>query len=400
MSIPLDDLYHYIDVLFEKHALIYRFFPHGSKNIGQLWPMRPLALADTVVKPVVICHDQEPLNFDLYSQDNIKNFLDDKNLEYLNLGSACWANFHQQMILLHSEFNSPEVEKYQATGRFAPCYYWSHALIARDWYRFAQHDLQLSADKIPGKTFNIYNRSWTGTREYRLKFTEMIVKAGLANDCQMKFSSTDNGQHFHLFRPVNPALAIQQFDLNLYFPDNKTSASASAEYSADDYCNTLFDVVLETLADDKRIHLTEKILRPIACGQPFLLVGTANSLAYLKRYGFKTYSDFIDESYDEEPDIVKRMSMVIDTMANIRSRNNDEFRAGIQAIADWNRQYFFSDEFFQQVTQELIDNVTTASETAFTVGPRPSTGTRTFVSVDDPVKTTDLSKLYDQFKQL
>ena len=396
MSIPLDDLYHYIDVLFEKHALIYRFFPHGSKNIDQLWPMRPLALADTVVKPVVICHDQEPLNFDLYSKENIQTFIESKQLEYLNLGSACWANFHQQMILLHSELNSPEVTRYQNTGRFVPCYYWSHALIARDWYRFAQYDMQLSAAKIPGKTFNIYNRAWTGTREYRLKFTEMIVKAGLAGDCRMKFSSIDNGQHFHLFKPTNPRLAIQRFDLNLYFVDNNTSASASAEYSADDYQNTLFDVVLETLVDDSRIHLTEKILRPIACGQPFLLVGTANSLAYLKQYGFKTYGDFLDESYDEEPDIIKRMEKVIAVMSNLK----DKDYAAIKAIADWNRQYFFSDEFYQLILTELIDNLTTASETAFTVGPMPVTSTRAVVSNDDPVKIKDLAQLYNQWQQL
>lgn len=358
--------------------------------------MRPLALADTVVKPVVICHDQEPLNFDLYSKENIQTFIESKQLEYLNLGSACWANFHQQMILLHSELNSPEVTRYQNTGRFVPCYYWSHALIARDWYRFAQYDMQLSAAKIPGKTFNIYNRAWTGTREYRLKFTEMIVKAGLAGDCRMKFSSIDNGQHFHLFKPTNPRLAIQRFDLNLYFVDNNTSASASAEYSADDYQNTLFDVVLETLVDDSRIHLTEKILRPIACGQPFLLVGTANSLAYLKQYGFKTYGDFLDESYDEEPDIIKRMEKVIAVMSNLK----DKDYAAIKDIADWNRQYFFSDEFYQLILTELIDNLTTASETAFTVGPMPVTSTRAVVSNDDPVKIKDLAQLYNQWQQL
>ena len=212
----------------------------------------------------------------------------------------------------------------------------------------------------------------------------------------MKFSSIDNGQHFHLFKPTNPRLAIQRFDLNLYFVDNNTSASASAEYSADDYQNTLFDVVLETLVDDSRIHLTEKILRPIACGQPFLLVGTANSLAYLKQYGFKTYGDFLDESYDEEPDIIKRMEKVIAVMSNLK----DKDYAAIKAIADWNRQYFFSDEFYQLILTELIDNLTTASETAFTVGPMPVTSTRAVVSNDDPVKIKDLAQLYNQWQQL
>jgi hypothetical protein len=44
--------------------------------------------------------------------------------------------------------------------------------------------------------------------------------------------------------------------------------------------------------------LTEKALRPIACGQPFILAATPGSLQYLRSYGFKTFSGYIDETYD------------------------------------------------------------------------------------------------------
>ena len=56
--------------------------------------------------------------------------------------------------------------------------------------------------------------------------------------------------------------------------------------------------MLETLFDDTRWHLTEKSLRPSACGKPFMLAATAGSLQYLRSYGFKTFSGLIDESYD------------------------------------------------------------------------------------------------------
>ncbi len=47
-------------------------------------------------------------------------------------------NIFDQCILLHSEKNSNEIDKYANSG-FIPTYYWSHALIARDWFRYAQH---------------------------------------------------------------------------------------------------------------------------------------------------------------------------------------------------------------------------------------------------------------------
>jgi hypothetical protein len=47
--------------------------------------------------------------------------------------------------------------------------------------------------------------------------------------------------------------------------------------------------VAETVFDT-RIHLTEKTLRPIACGHPFILAAGPGSLKYLQTYGFRTFS--------------------------------------------------------------------------------------------------------------
>jgi hypothetical protein len=115
--------------------------------------------------------------------------------------------------------------------------------------------------------------------------------------------------------------------------------------------------VLETLFDDSRSHLTEKSLRPIACGQPFILAATAGSLEYLRSYGFKTFSSVFDESYDSIKDPMARLGAIVNLMNNIKnSPRRLEMYTQLQAIADFNQRRFFSAEFHQQVVDEFKQN--------------------------------------------
>ena len=45
---------------------IYRFFPHGSKNIDDLTLIKDYSPFESFTNIEMFCHDQEPLNFDLY----------------------------------------------------------------------------------------------------------------------------------------------------------------------------------------------------------------------------------------------------------------------------------------------------------------------------------------------
>jgi hypothetical protein len=85
----------------------------------------------------------------------------------------------------------------------------------------------------------------------------------------------------------------------------------------EDYEATDIEVVLETLFDDSRLHLTEKSLRPIAVAQPFILAGTHGSLEYLRSYGFKTFGDVWDESYDLVEDPAERLIQIAELMKYI-----------------------------------------------------------------------------------
>jgi hypothetical protein len=211
--------------------------------------------------------------------------------------------------------------------------------------------------------FLIYSRAWSGTREYRLTFADRLVHAGLAEYCRTSFAPVDSDVHYSQHKFVNPNLAITRTDLEIALPQNTHDSHASADYNNLDYAQTGMEIVLETLFDDSRWHLTEKALRPIACGKPFMLVATAGSLQYLRSYGFETFGDFIDESYDLETDPVARLNAVIQEMTRISSLADSDkivLWNQLHQIAERNKHRFFSADWQASIVHESVDNMNRA----------------------------------------
>jgi hypothetical protein len=381
MSIPLDRLYNFLDSLCDRDVLIYRFSPHGSKKPEDLLPLKNASVNyatqwyHNMTTPVMICHDQEPLQFDLYNQQALNAICSSMSgfpvsvelRKTMNLRGLILYHFnaYDYVLLCHSEQNSPELEKYTNHG-FAGVYWWSHGIIARDWFRYAEHDpdLTYSADQIT-HDFLIYNRAWTGTREYRLKFAEHLVKNCLVKNCNTKFSAVDDQVHYTDHQWANPKFAINRTDLQQHFVNNTVDSGASADYDAVDYQTSGIEIVLETLFDDQRWHLTEKSLRPIACGKPFVLMATAGSLQYLRQYGFQTFDGLIDETYDTVKDPADRLQAVIAEMQRISQLPTLQKHAlwtELNKIARCNQELFFSDAWQNKLIQEFVDNANNALE--------------------------------------
>jgi hypothetical protein len=367
MSIPLDRLYHYIESIAKEirgdNVIIYRFYPHGSKNVDDLHCLSQHTIEQFVNCPHIICYDQEPLNYDSYKNVPIKLGIDfygdSAMLPSQNLRTRV-GNIYDHCLLLHSEKSSSEVITYQQ-DQFVPVYYWSHALIARDWFRYAPY---VNFSKNVKKTFLIYNRAWEGTREYRLKFIDLLIENNLLDCCKTNFTPYDNKLHYNHYIFNNPNWQPVH-KLEQYLEPTTATSNSSADFDVNDYNNTEFEIVLETLFDDTRQQLTEKILRPIACKQPFILASTAGSLKYLQHYGFKTFGDIIDESYDTIHDPVERMKSIIKTMRDIASWSS-EYKTTqikkIKQITEYNHLHFFSDYFFNTVVSELKINLFNAFE--------------------------------------
>lgn len=352
MNVPLDRLYTFLRDQCDQDIIIYRWYPHGSRKISDCKGLTsPLDFTqfETISLPHMVCHDQEPLEFDRFVG---------ATTTLLRQLTLCTFNMYDKMLLCHSELQSAELEKFEKNDAIG-VYWWCHALIARDWFRFAQHDSGLQHKKVK-HDFLVYNRAWSGTREYRLKFAEMLIDQGLASCCKMGFNAIDDDKHYTQHQFQNRDLTTGRQDLQNYFFENFAPASASADYVTEDYQSTQIEVVLETLFDDQRLHLTEKALRPIACGQPFILAATPGSLAYLRSYGFKTFDSCIDETYDTIQDPSQRLQAIVQVMKDFahdanRARSLDR----MHSIARYNQQHFFSAGFFDHIVQEYKQNLQT-----------------------------------------
>ena len=71
-------------------------------------------------------------------------------------------------------------------------------------------------------------------------------------------------------------------------------------------------VVTESRFWQPTANFSEKTLKAISHYKPFILVAPPHTLKYLKEnYGFKTFSDFWDESYDQEEMHSERMKKIL-----------------------------------------------------------------------------------------
>jgi hypothetical protein len=372
MTVPVHNLYDFVhQTTKNKYFLIY-FYPWGERaiknvifyQINNQWLDGPngISIEDrstlslrysaamelnrvAQTQPTILCHDQEPLNYSLYHKDseyvnevfhhwkNKAGFLLPDGFKDINLRLALPYSLQKSWILLHSELNSLELKLYEDTGRFCGAYWWSHAVIARDWYRYAEYDLSLKPVTTSKKIFLSYCRDTTGSRQYRKDFLDLLSHNRISDRCQTQsFDGTDHG------------------------------AESSAVYNSEDFNNTAISVVLETVFDS-RIHLTEKILRPIACGHPFILAAGPGSLKLLRSYGFQTFAGYINESYDDIQDAQERLTAIVSEMRRIALLPKKQFDSLIQTlrcIAELNCKRFFSLEFHQQVANELERNVAAA----------------------------------------
>lgn len=237
-------------------------------------------------------------------------------------------------IFCHSEINSADIQMVKDRG-FVDCYYFWHGLIARDWFRHWKWHADLHDNRCPEKRFMIYSRDHTGTRQYRNQLIQ------------------------ELFRVKGHV----DYDWNNDLP--KVDSSYSAKIVPDDVNRGSIQIVAETLFDHSKIHLTEKVFKPMVMRQPFFLVAAPGSLEYLRSYGFKTFGDVWDESYDDEFDHQRRLSMIVQEIENICNLDQtrfDRLNEKCSEIVAHNHRHFFSQEFENQLLNELHSNMKAAQE--------------------------------------
>lgn len=96
------------------------------------------------------------------------------------------------------------------------------------------------------------------------------------------------------------------------------------QYVAEHFDNSYCNIVLETLYDAEQSggsFITEKTFKPIRHAQPFVVFGTAGTLATLRNLGYRTFDHAVDNSYDCEIDNTKRFVKTLKAIEQILSQD-------------------------------------------------------------------------------
>lgn len=118
-----------------------------------------------------------------------------------------------------------------------------------------------------------------------------------------------------------------------YNPDQNTNFSLLNFYNQFD-----IEIACETYCYGNAFFPTEKTVRPIAAGKPFVLFGPVDFLQRLQQMGFRTYSEFWDESYDKLEGHQRWISIqrVLDYIQQQHSAN---WIKSVNTVAEHNRQH-------------------------------------------------------------
>jgi hypothetical protein len=112
------------------------------------------------------------------------------------------------------------------------------------------------------------------------------------------------------------------------------------------YSDSYFSVITETTYHTDSGHdgvpfLSEKVFKAVAMKHPFILVTAPNTLRYLKKLGYKTFSSIIDESYDTELNDAARIIKIADEiqrLCNLSETELDSFLESARQICSYNHK--------------------------------------------------------------
>ena len=127
------------------------------------------------------------------------------------------------------------------------------------------------------------------------------------------------------------------------------------------YEKTFFSLVSESQFVQDTLFLSEKIWKSIANKHPFVLVGSYKTLDYLHKEGFKTFHPLIDESYDKEKHLYKRIIKIIKEVKKLCSMSQPEmnkFLSDVDDIIEHNYDKLINDHYHIDRTFKELEAIT------------------------------------------
>jgi hypothetical protein len=175
-------------------------------------------------------------------------------------------------------------------------------------------------------------------RPERTYFVDQMIKKCTYKNFILRYSGEDFGLPSNCFDHIT--FSKGKFDpytsiLEKYYHNVSQSVPIKM------YNTAYFNVIVETIIDsDNLFFLTEKTIKSLITGMPFIVISTPNFLKHLCKLGFHTYNSLWDESYDTETDYKTRIDKVIELCNNLENFDWHKHRLELEMIKLKNRNNF------------------------------------------------------------
>jgi hypothetical protein len=250
----------------------------------------------------------------------------------------------------------------------------TNCLNTNTWYKHLNNKIiidNLWEDFIPNNIS--YSHVWINKNWFWYNESLWYADLGYSNYTPLKTYKKlalmpMNNQNIHrdmLFNRIEPYL--DQFiysyaSRGIILPDdNLNSAIWQRFFNKKWYDDTYFSLVAESMAQEPGLFITEKTFKPIAYYHPFMILGQVNVLSYLRSQGFETFDNLFDESYDTEPNVMNRITKIID---NIKNFNQVEYDSNTKSKLIHNYNLFFNkDLVVNRIRTEIIEPTLEYAET-------------------------------------
>lgn len=306
----------------------------------------------------IFFHDQEPIHLDVHEPlfSSVVRRNGDLNFSRGGIHSA----------VVTSEYCSDAVAQVCSQYGWRDYYYFFHGWAALDWYRGYDRAFLIPPPEQRKITHSFVsaNRIIGGRRDHRVLLMYHLLKSGVKN-AHISFPHTCPVENIPVTAIAEPYQdqypdIVDTFNkavLPMNFAGETGHPMESCWLSLFNECReSLAYVITETVCTGTRNHLTEKTFKPICLRMPFVMLSTAGSLAYLRKYGFRTFDTIWDESYDLETDDAKRIEKVGQLLSTFDAMSPSELQQvynSARDIVEHNYQHFYSGAFEQVLWDEL-----------------------------------------------
>ena len=177
-------------------------------------------------------------------------------------------------------------------------------------------------------------------RDFRRKLHEQIVARNLEQTMIINFKERKE----KVFKDLE-----RQFQERIIKDMEWSDGVPSIEY----YNQTNLELGTETLCSDHdtSFDLSEKTTRPISMKHPFMMLANKHFLKNLRDLGFRTFHNHLDESYDDEHMMDRRIEIIVKNLIDLKGKTHalykdskdirDHNHVHLQHMAgEWNTKYW------------------------------------------------------------